>query len=177
MTRLQRLHAEAGALVESAQHVIWTKETVHGLEQAIVEALAGCLSSVERRAATASQRYHETVMRRFRRVLEADPDRALYMPEICAAIGVPERTLRLCCQERLGMGPKQYLVLRRMRLVRQNLNASIPAQTTVTEVATRFGFWHFGRFAGAYRRLFGEPPSVTLNRPPDCSLATHSSSQ
>ena len=60
------------------------------------------------------------------------------------------------------MGPKQYLLLRRMTLAHRALQSANPAETTVTEVATRFGFWHFGRFAGEYRALFGEAPSVTL---------------
>jgi AraC-like DNA-binding protein len=60
------------------------------------------------------------------------------------------------------MGPKQYLLLRRMTLAHRALQAANPVETTVTEVATRFGFWHFGRFAGEYRALFGEAPSVTL---------------
>ena len=45
-------------------------------------------------------------MRRFQSLLEQYPDRALYVPEICEAIRVPERTFRLCCQEHLGMVPE-----------------------------------------------------------------------
>src|SRR6185312_10048590 len=36
--------------------------------------------------------------------------------------------------------------------------------TSVTDVATRFGFTHFSRFAQDYRRHFGETPSRTLQR-------------
>jgi hypothetical protein len=41
--------------------------------------------------------------------------------EICASIGVSERTLRLCCAEFLGMAPSEYARLRRMNLVRAAL--------------------------------------------------------
>jgi AraC family ethanolamine operon transcriptional activator len=51
-----------------------------------------------------------------------------------------------------------------MHLVRRALRESGPTETTVTEIATRFGFWQFGRFAGAYKELFGESPSAMLAR-------------
>jgi AraC-like DNA-binding protein len=104
-------------------------------------------------------------MRRFRRVVEENPDQPLYVPELCKAIGVSERTLRVCCQEQLGVGPKRYLLLRRLHLARRDLRKGSPDTTTVTEIATRYGYWHFGRFAGEYQSLFGESPSSTLHRP------------
>jgi tetratricopeptide (TPR) repeat protein len=38
------------------------------------------------------------------------------------------------------------------------------AEATVTDVAAANGFSQLGRFAGHYRRTFGEPPSVTIRR-------------
>ena len=165
MTRLRRLHAEAIALAEAAPCAELPAEAAHSLEQSLVEATIACLSNRDARKSSWARQCHATVMRRFHRLMEEMPHRALYLPEVCAAIGVPERTLRLCCQEQLGISPKHYLLLRRVHLAHRALLASGPGETTVTEVATRFGFWHFGRFAGFYRMVFGEAPSATLSNP------------
>ena len=65
------------------------------------------------------------------------------------------------------MGPAQYLWLRRMNLARRALRLADPGKTTVTAIATEFGFWELGRFAVQYRQLFGELPSATLRLAPD----------
>jgi AraC-like DNA-binding protein len=111
-----------------------------------------------------AQRHHELIMRRFRRVVEENPAEPLYIPEICKEVGVSERTLRMCCQEHLGMGPKRYLLMRRMHLARRALRQAALDATSVTAIAMRYGFWQLGRFAIEYQSLFGESPSATLLR-------------
>jgi AraC-like DNA-binding protein len=164
MRRLVRLHATAVRLAYSASATLAHPEVARALEHALVGAMLSCLAddpevSVERRV-----RHHATILTRLEEFLATNCSRPIYLAEICAAVGASERTLRVCCDEHLGMGPIRYLWLRRMHLARHALSLADPATTTVTQVATRFGFWELGRFAVAYRRLFGEPPSVSLHR-------------
>jgi AraC-like DNA-binding protein len=167
MEKLQRLHATAGYLAETSPEIIANPEAARGLEQALVEAAVGCLTEAETAEERSARGRHELVAQRFYRMMEAHPNDALYIPQVCKAIGVAERTLRMCCYDQLGMSPKQFLLVRRMNLVHQALKQAMAIATTVTEAATRYGFYDFGRFAGAYRSLFGELPSMTLARPPE----------
>jgi AraC-like DNA-binding protein len=165
MARLQRLHAEAGDLAENAPEIIANPDAARGLEQALIEKMIGCLSMGEVAEDSVARRHHALIMRRFRNVLDKNPDRPLHLPEICAEIAVSDRTLRACCQEHLGMGPKRYLLVRRMHLARRALRENeAGAAATVSEIAAGYGFWHFGRFARAYRSMFGELPSKSLHR-------------
>jgi len=66
------------------------------------------------------------------------------------------RTLTACCQEHLGMGPERFLLLRRMSVLPRDLRHATPIEMTVTEIATRYGFWQFDRLALEHKALFGE---------------------
>jgi transcriptional regulator GlxA family with amidase domain len=126
-----------------------------------------CLIEGASSGLTTGGRRHDTIVARFEEYLEANPDQPLYLTEICGAIAVPERTLRVACEEHLGMGPIRYLSLRRMHLVRRALRQADPSTATVTRLATDHGFWELGRFSVTYRALFDESPSESLQRPPD----------
>jgi len=167
MERLQHLHAAAGQLAENAPAVIAVPEAAHGIEQGLIGAMLSCLSTGYPDAGRSAVRKHVLIMRRFRRMVEEKPDQALFIPEVCKTIGTSERTLRECCQEHLGISPTRYLLIRRMHLARRALRESNAAETNVTEVSMRYGFWELGRFSGRYRSLFGELPSVTLAQRPE----------
>lgn len=164
MLRLMKLHETAEQLAKSSAGI--TAQPARALEHAMVHALIMCLTEGTPAEINLGRRRHLAIVAQFEDLLAANHTRALYLGEICAAVGVSERTLRLICQEHLGMGPIRYLWLRRMNLARNALVLADPTKSTVTEIATEFGFWELGRFSVEYRALFGEAPSVSLNRPP-----------
>jgi len=84
--------------------------------------------------------------------------------EICARVGASRRALEYSFQDYVGISPHEYLRRCRLNRVRAVLRSSDPRQATVSDVAMRFGFFHLGRFAREYARLFGELPSRTLVR-------------
>lgn len=172
MASLQRLTKAAADLAEDAPAVLAHPEAAHGLEQALIGAIVDCLGDGSADEDTHALRQHARIMRRFHEAIEQYAGEPLYVPELCKEIGASERTLRACCQEHLGIGPKHFLLLRRMNMVRRTLQRATPGETMVTEIAARYGFWQFGRFAGEYKALFGEAPSTTLRSGTQRSRAT-----
>src|SRR5262249_20865996 len=107
---------------------------------------------------------HAIIMGRFEQAFAARPDRPLSMSRLSTAVGVPERTLRKLCAEFLGMSPVAYARLRRLNRARWALLRTNPEtpDVSVAGVARKHGFSELGRFAAAYRAVFGEAPSATL---------------
>ena len=96
-------------------------------------------------------------------LLEAAEDEPASVAATCRRLGVGERTLQRAFEECVGSGLRAYERERRLRRV----HGAILAQgdrRTVTDIAMSFGFWHLGRFAGAYRALYGCSPAATRKR-------------
>ncbi len=166
VAQVRAFHAAAGNLAATIPDVLALPQVARAIEEELIRAIVRCLTVGQASGERAPGHTRLPVMRRFEQAVNEAEGSPLYLTELCAAIGVSERTLRLHCLEHIGMAPHRYLVLRRMNLVRQALTRANPAVTTVTTIAADHGFWEFGRFAVAYRKLFGEPPSVTLRRMP-----------
>ena len=104
------------------------------------------------------------IIRRTVAKIEQHEGESLSMDDLTRAADVSERSLRDIFLESYGLTPRRFLTVRRLHQVRATLREQDEECTTVTAVAAQFGFWHFGRFANQYQRLFGELPSHTLNR-------------
>jgi AraC-like DNA-binding protein len=87
-----------------------------------------------------------------------------YVSELCATANVSERTLQYAFSDIMGMSPLTYLHRLRLHRAREDLRMANSGSTTVTDIATNWGFWHFGEFSRAYKNCFGEVPSTTLNQ-------------
>ena len=162
MERLQRLHAVTANLAEHAPEVIANPEAARGLEETLIQAMVACLSHSDSQQKRSARHRHAAIMRRFHDVVERNTGEALYLSTLCRAVGASARTLQDCCHEHLG--PVRFLWLRRMHLARTALVMADPATATVTSIAGAYGFWELGRFAVAYRELYGELPRVTLRK-------------
>ena len=84
--------------------------------------------------------------------------------ELSRIVGISERNLRRAFQSIHGTSPKRYMLVERLGAVRRVLRDPSNQTARVTDVAARYGFSELGRFAGYYRKVYGETPSDTLRR-------------
>jgi AraC-like DNA-binding protein len=159
---LRRLHAEACHLAETKPDTIAHKEVARALEQHVLYALINCMTARALGPDGSKRQHYAETMARFEDVLASHCEQHLPIPGVCEAVGVGERTLRIYCAQTLHLSPLNYERLRRMNLVRTALRRADPTSITVADVARRHGFSELGRFAVAYRTVFGETPSTTL---------------
>ena len=113
---------------------------------------------------------HETVSPSRRAVARAEAylqgcqSPPIEVSELSRIVGISERNLRRAFQSVHGTSPKRYMLAERLGAVRRALGDTSNQTASVTDVAERFGFSELGRFAGYYRKVYGETPSDTLRR-------------
>ena len=95
--------------------------------------------------------------------IERNLARPIHVHDVAEAAGVSLRTLQAFFAEDLQQTPSAFIRNRRLERVRADLADAPPGSaTTVSQIATRWGFTHLGRFATKYHQRFGETPSQTL---------------
>ncbi|MFP4359599.1 MAG: helix-turn-helix domain-containing protein [Alphaproteobacteria bacterium] len=93
-------------------------------------------------------------------LIETRDDEPTSVADVCRQLRLGERTLQRAFREHPGVGPRAYERRRRLRLVHGGLLAE-GDRRSITDLAMHFGFWHLGRFAGAYAAMYGCSPSQT----------------
>lgn len=113
---LRHFHSAPIGLVERRSRAVIDAEAAHGLEQQLIHALVECLSKSSAIEAAPATCEHRDVALRLEALLQTDPERPFRTTEICKTLGITPRSLRISCEEQLGMGPTEYIRRRRMQL-------------------------------------------------------------
>jgi AraC-like DNA-binding protein len=148
--------ATAGRLFDDAPHLAAYAENL----------LLACLAStLERGAAESScEAAPEYVRRAERYLLDHLTEEGVNVTNVAQAVATPTRTLHAGFKRANGVGPLTWMRAERLERARRELLSARLGDVRVTDVATRWGFQHLGRFCVAYRQRFGETPTETLQR-------------
>lgn len=114
----------------------------------------------QRKELTASGRVHHAGLAASVEFLQANLDRAVRVSELADHVGLSTRQVMRLFSLALGTGPSQYH--RRLRL-EQARSMLLYTQIPIAEAAVVVGFESLANFSRAYRRQFGQPPSVHRN--------------
>jgi AraC-like DNA-binding protein len=135
IARFRRLHAQACRLVQNKPDVASHPEITRALEQDLVRALVDVMAVNAPQDADLRRRRHADLMGRLEQALAFRSGRRPSISEPSAAVGAPERTIRMLCVEFLGMSLLAYARLRRLNLARLALIRTEPGSTSVARVA------------------------------------------
>jgi AraC-like DNA-binding protein len=153
------------AAVRAAQTrwvALTTEQAAHGLEQQLIHCAFRCLTGSPVIVEAPAVHRGRKLASRFEALLQGDKEGKLRAANLAEALGVSVRMLRSNCKLHLGVGPMRYVHLRRMQSAHRALRSARSRALRVSDLALRHGFHSPGRFAKAYRELFGELPSWTL---------------
>ncbi len=88
--------------------------------------------------------------------------RGIGINDVAAAVGLTPRAVQYLFRQQLDTTPTEYLRRVRLHRAHRDLLDGSHSETTVSEIAQRWGFAHTGRFAMLYRETYGESPHNTL---------------
>lgn len=134
------------------------------LEADLVQHTIAALLCGEERPVVETASRRRRALRRALDCLDRGGEPLPTIPELCRFAGVGQRTLEYAFRDQLGVTPIHYIKLVRLNRAHRLLRLASSANETVTSIAFACGFNELGRFAGDYRRHFGESPSQTLHR-------------
>ncbi|WP_245688401.1 helix-turn-helix transcriptional regulator [Vibrio sonorensis] len=93
--------------------------------------------------------------------IEANLDKDLSNKELAEYVTTSESNLRRVFRNALGCSIKTYIRHRRLEVARQHLERGV---ASVTEVAYNAGYKHPSNFTNAFKKAFGYPPAISVNK-------------
>lgn len=85
------------------------------------------------------------------------------LQQLCKEIGLGKRALQIGFKEYYKMSLMYYLKLRRLHGIRKELMKTDLRNSSVSQVAFKWGITHLGRFSADFKQLFGQLPKHAGN--------------
>ena len=101
-------------------------------------------------------------LKRAMEILNDQDQLPISVAELCSKAAASSSSLNRIFLAEYGVSPKAYIRSRCLSAVRDELS-SAPPDSSISDIANRWGFWHMGQFARDFRKLFGELPSERLS--------------
>jgi AraC family ethanolamine operon transcriptional activator len=162
LVRVRALASRVMEAVEETRPAGLGPEACGALERALLGELLKLATGPRSDRGNGSSRIdRRRVLESVEGLLDARPSQPVYVADLCAATGLPERTLRFILVEQYGTSPIRLLRCRRLCELRRCLQAGDTGSESLARIASRYGFRHMGTLAADYRALFGELPSET----------------
>jgi len=95
--------------------------------------------------------------------IEEHYSEAVTTESLCLVTGASARSLQRSFRGYFGLTITDYLKMVRLNAAHRDLVSTHSSESSVSEIAMRNGFTHFGRFSIEFRARFGESPGKTLN--------------
>jgi AraC-like DNA-binding protein len=106
----------------------------------------------------------EIKIKEVRDFLHTNVDMNLSSMSIAKEFGISQRHMERIFKKNYGISPKRYLLNLRMSAVRKELLLSHPKKTTISDIILKYNFFDLNYFSKAYKLMYHELPSKTLNR-------------
>ena len=89
-------------------------------------------------------------------------EETMTIQSITEQFNVSDKTLENSFKSLFGITPKHFIHMLKLNHAHEDLQLADAQTTNVSDIATKWGFSHFGRFSKEYKALFGVLPSETL---------------
>jgi AraC-like DNA-binding protein len=159
-----RAAADVSTLIAALRDTALSEDAADFYKRNILQMLtAPALDNVPYRGMQLQQQSRLQLVHDVERYLVAAGNRPIHISELSEVFKVNPRRLHRAFMDVLGIPPITFLRRKRLGAVHAALLTGSPGMM-VKAVAIEHGFLELGRFAGEYRKLFGEKPSETLRR-------------
>lgn len=145
--------------------VLDSREEIAAMQKRIMESITESLG--EQTGETANLTNGEKVALNVKRYLLESMQESTTIAQITEMFDISDKTLETSFKSLFGITPKRFMELLKLNRAHRELHEADAHNTTVSEIATKWGFSHFGRFSKDYKALFGTLPSESLRCTPE----------